>query len=84
MNARVLSYTNVTPMPCVLTLRDGTSVAVLEDTREMVNFALVRNLVPQKTKVLLCHAIVMYVTFYVGWRDIKLHLKVIVKNHGRE
>ena len=48
MNARVLSYTNVTPMPCVLTLRDFTSAAVLEDTREMVNFALVRNIVPQK------------------------------------
>ena len=48
MNARVLSYTNVTPMPCVLTLRDFTSAAVLEDTKEMVNFALVRNIVPQK------------------------------------
>jgi len=59
MNARVLSYTNVTPMPCVLTLRDGTSAAVLEDTREMVNFALVRNHVPQKTEVLLCHAILV-------------------------
>lgn len=35
----------MTPMPCVLTLRDCTSAAVLEVTREMVNFALVRNLV---------------------------------------
>ena len=57
MNARVLSYTNVTPMPCVLTLRDFISVAVLEDTKEMVNFALVRNIAPQKTKFLLCHTI---------------------------
>lgn len=59
MSARVMSYTNVTPMPCVLTSRDFTSAAVLEDTREMVNFALVRNLVPKKTKFLLCHAILV-------------------------
>jgi len=70
MNARVLGYTNVTLMPCVLTLRDGTSAAVLKDTREMVNFALVRNLVPQKTKIMLCHAILIYVRFYVGWKYI--------------
>lgn len=54
-----MSYTNVTPMPCVLTSRDFTSAAVLEDTREMVNFALVRNLVPEKNEFLLCHAILV-------------------------
>ena len=47
----------MTLMPCVQTLRDFTSAAVSEDTREMANFVLVRNVDPYTTKFLLCHAI---------------------------
>ena len=42
MSARIPKVTVVTPTPCVLTLKDRTSVDVLEGTKEMVGPAQVK------------------------------------------
>lgn len=42
MNVQVLRQTNVIPMPCVPTLKDPTSAAAFEATKEMAELAPVR------------------------------------------
>ena len=41
MSVKILNLTNVTPTPCVPTLKDRTSVAVLVASKEMAGFAQV-------------------------------------------
>ena len=48
MSARFLRIMNVILTPCVPTPKDPTSVAVLEDTKEMVGSVQVNTLIPLK------------------------------------
>lgn len=66
MNVQAPRQTNVIPKPCVPTLKDPTSAAVLEATKEMAKPAPVRLVNSKRFNVtILVKLVLTYFSFYV-------------------